>query len=160
MKKLAILFLMTVILFTACKKENEPKPNFKKVTITKVTLTKFPSTKSDLSDWDDAINGTFPDVYYDITKVGTTEVLYSGPFISNVVSTDLPLSWNTATPYLISDLNVGVDVDLYDYDSVGSSDYMGTVTFTPKNHSDFPNEVTLNSANGKVSFKLTLSWGN
>lgn len=154
MRKILVL-LLAIALLASCKKDNEPK--FTKVTITKVTLSNYPITKASGSNWDDAINGTYPDTYYDITKVGTTTALYSSPFASDVELSDLPFAWTTATPYTITNLTEGVDIDLYDYDSFGESDYMGTVSFKPIDYASFPAEVTLTV--GNLTFKVTLSWG-
>ncbi len=141
-------------------------PTYTIVGITSLTILNYPATKTDGSNWDPAINGTFPDVYFNITVSGTTNSLYLLPSSSRIEDlriADLPKGWATTDGtafYNHVNLNQIIDVDLYDYDSIGSNEYMGTATFdfrtyiTPTN--PYPTTVTVTK--GTTSIKLGLVW--
>lgn len=142
-------------------------PPYTRVGISSLSILNYPSVASTGANWDPAINGTFPDVYFVFTPTGTTTNLYALPVSSraeNLRIADLPHTW-TSTPlgtsfYLHNDLNQIIDVDLYDYDSVSSNEYMGTATFNFRNYvtvnNPYPSSVTI--TNGQVSIRLGLIW--
>jgi PKD repeat protein len=144
---------------------------YTKVSVTQLTIIDFPETKSDGSNWDGSLQGTFPDVYFQITKSGTTTSLYNLPVanrIENLRKVDLPKSWSKTdgTPFFIlNDLTQAIDVDLYNYNSTSTDDYMGSTSFNFTNYTTgsnkYPTTVTTTknlSPNRNVTIKLDLIW--
>lgn len=148
--------LFTLLLsVSACRKEEV----FTRVNITGVTVTQHPSTKSNGQDWDDALAGYYPDIYFGFYEPGTTNELYSiGP--NDRYENAQPgatLSWNTN---YIMQLSETFDFDLYDFDSFNPNEYMGTVNVDLLGYSvgnnAYPSQVTL--SNNGITVRFTLQW--
>lgn len=166
MKK--ILFAaLTIMLISSCSKKDEtPSVVYTKVSVTKMTITSFPAGDASGYNWDNSLNGTYPDVYFKITNSGTTNSLFSlatSNRYENLQVANLPVFWsnNSGAPFFVlSDLTQAVDVDLYDYDYLTTDQYMGSTTFNFMNYTTgsnkYPTSVTTN--NGSVSVKLDLIW--
>ena len=109
---------------------------YTKVGIVKMTILNYPPTKTNGDNWDSSLSGTYPDVYFVFTKTLTATELYSLDFAAraeNLRPVDLPRAWastSTGSPfYVLNDLAQVIDVDLYDFESLGADEYMGTSTF-------------------------------
>lgn len=162
----ATLTFCLFILNGCSKKETTPDVVYSKVSVTKMTIINYPIGDANGLSWDAAINGTYPDVYFKITNSGTTTALFSlstSNRAENLKISDLPYGWvgtSGAPFFVLSDLTQAVDVDLYDYDSVGSDQYMGSSTFNFNNYTTgsnkYPTSITV--TNGSVSIKLDLIW--
>jgi PKD repeat protein len=141
-------------------------PAFTKVGISALTILAYPATKTNSDNWDSAASGTFPDVYFAGTVSGTTTVLYSLPVASrleNLRVSDLPKGWSSTTGgsfYTHTNLDQKIDFDLYDFESVGTDEYIGTATFNFREYvtvnNPYPTTATI--TNGTVTIKLTLIW--
>ena len=138
---------------------------YTKVGITQLVILNYPATKPDGSNWDPAINGTFPDVYFDITVSGTSTSLFllaAANRAENLRTADLPYGWGTIGTvfYLHNNLSQPIDVDLYDYDSLSSNEYMGTSSFNFSNYTTVTNPypTTVTITNGQTSIRLSLAW--
>jgi hypothetical protein len=167
MKK--VLFAaLTIMVISSCSKKDESTPAvvYTKVSVTKMTINNFPAGDASGYNWDNSLNGTYPDVYFKITNSGTTTALFSlatSSRIENLQVANLPKSWaNTsgAPFFVLSDLTQAVDVDLYDYDYATTDQYMGSTTFNFSNYTTgstkYPTTVT--TTNGSVSVTLDLIW--
>lgn len=165
MKK-AILFSAISLLLISCKKDSPSTVSYSKVSITKLTVLAYPDKKPSGADWDNALAGYYPDVYFDITKSGTTETLYSLDVANrkeNMTQADLPVSWSTSSGsafFTLTNLSQAVDVDLYDFDSLSADEYMGTATFNFQNYTSGSNRYpsTITATSNGVSIKLNLTW--
>jgi hypothetical protein len=169
-KAISILSVIIVLvcLNTSCSKSDSSSPvvSYSKVSISGLTILNYPATKSDGTNWDSGLNGTFPDVYFKVTKSTTTDELFSlavGSRFENLRVTDLPKGWanSTGAPFLVlSDLSQNIDIDLYDYESVGTDEYIGTSTFVISDYisgnNKYPSSIT--ATNGSISIKLDLIW--
>lgn len=172
-KTFSILSIITVLLClnTSCSKSDSTPAatsvvSYSKVSISGLTILNYPATKTDGTNWDSGLSGTFPDVYFKVTKSTTTSELFALAVDSrfeNLRVTDLPKGWGTSTgaPFLVlSDLFQNIDVDLYDYESVGTDEYIGTSTFVISDYisgnNKYPSSIT--AINGSVSIKLDLIW--
>jgi hypothetical protein len=163
--RIIFLFLSLSLILFSCKKEDD-SIRYTKVSITKLTILNFPANNSSGDDWDGFTNGYYPDILFKITKSGTATSLYTLADASryeNVTAGDLPVSWSSGSGapfFVLSDLSQAIDVDLYDFDSVSSNDYIGTATFNFLNYTSgsnkYPGSITI-SANG-TSVKLDLIW--
>lgn len=165
MKRIALLSFLALILFS-CKKDSSSTVSYSKVSITKLTILASPPKNSSGGDWDNALAGYYPDVYFKITKAQTTETLFSLAVSSrheNLTQADLPIAWaaQSGAPFFtLSTLSQAIDVDLYDYDSLSTDEYMGSATFNflayTTGSNRYPSSVTVTS-NG-ISIKLDLTW--
>jgi PKD repeat protein len=108
---------------------------YTKVGIEVLTINKYPATKLDGTDWDGSFSGTYPDVFFKIVESTDQTPIYSlttTSRIENLRTVDLPKGWNsTVVGSAFCDLskNVDFDVDLYDYESLGTDEYIGTAEF-------------------------------
>ncbi|MFN4892342.1 MAG: hypothetical protein ACK5G0_01090 [Bacteroidota bacterium] len=165
MKK-ATLFFFFPLFFYSCKKDSPAPVSYTKVSVTKLTILASPATNNSGGDWDNALAGYYPDVYFKITNTGTTTALYSLPVANrqeNMKQSDLPVSWaaSSGAPFFVlSNLSQVVDVDLYDYESIGSDEYMGSATFNFSSYTSgsnsYPPSITVTT--NRMSIKLDLIW--
>ena len=121
--------------------------------IVKVTVTNMPFIDGNGAGWD-SFNG--PDVFYQLTNNAGT-VFSSGNKYNDVVSASLPLSWTYSTPYLITDLNIQYNIQLYDYDTPDPDDYIGGAGFLFSNLNSvvtYPTTVTSNYNGVYVSMQV------
>lgn len=125
-----------------------------KITISGVKVTNFPAL-SGTSTWDLALN-TNPDIYAVIKKVGsTTPIITTGRIDEAPAGTPYVLPSVTASD--VTDLVSQYNIELLDYDSVGSNDAMGNINFSIYSSTNkFP--TTLTVTDGTVTFELTLSY--
>lgn len=162
------LFTFSVIV-VSCKKESTqapPEKNYQKVGVSKLTILNYRATKSDGSNWDASAQGTFPDVYFEVTKSGTTTSFYTLDPVNrkeNLRTVDLPSSWSGSSGapfYVLTDLSQIVDIDLYDYESLSEDEFMGSATFNFNNYttgsSKYPPSITI--TNGSTKIMLDLVW--
>ena len=152
--------------FTGCSKDTEVSKTYTRVGISKLTIVNYPQVNENGEDWDSSLSGVYPDIYFQLVKTGTEEALYTLPTSSRLEDlrvVDLPRSWadpNGGTFYVLGDLNQSIYVDLYDYDSFDSNDFVGSVTVDfgdyTSGSSKYPSTITKTS--GSVSIKLELVW--
>ncbi len=159
---------MLIIISTmiGCKKDDPAASiTYSKVAITKVTLLGISNGNNGVN-WDNALAGNYPDVYFKITQAGTTTSIFDLPTnqrYENIQNSSLPLSWNFNSPYLIiTNLSSSIDVDLYDFDSLSTDEYMGTTRFSFATYttgsSKYPPSATVIS--GSYIVKLDFIWSN
>lgn len=166
MKKVLFAALTIMFISSCSKTDSTPEKVYTKVSVSKLTILNYPATKTTGADWDGSLQGTYPDVYFKLTKNGTSNSLYSLATSSraeNLRTIDLPYSWanSSGAPfYVLNDLTQILDVDLYDYESVSSDEYMGTATFNFSNYTTgstkYPSTLTMTT--GSTSIKLDLIW--
>jgi PKD repeat protein len=124
------------------------------VKIMKVTLVGMPFTNSSGVSWD-PFDG--PDVYFNLTdKFSNILSDGSGAKKSDITSSSLPTAWTYSNGYLISDLNEGIFVDLWDYDTLDSDDYITYIGFLMSDYTTYPSSVT-KTQNG-ITLKFDLVW--
>ncbi len=166
MKKILLASLIVATIASCSKKDSIPEKVYTKVSVTKLTINSFPAGDASGYNWDNLLNGTYPDVYFKITNSGTSTALFSlatSNRIENLKVADLPQSWSNTSGapfFVLSNLAQAVDVDLYDYDYATTDQYMGTATFDFTNYTTgstkYPSTVTITS--GSTSIKLDLIW--
>ena len=161
--------LLLCLLFASCsKKADQPSISYSKVGIYKLEVLNLPATDPDGYYWDNALNGTYPDVYFNITVHSTNSSLYLLSVdnrIENLQSSALPASWsgNNGSSFLtLNNVNQAIDVNFYDYDYLTTDQYMGGVSFNFADYTSggnkYPTDVTVSL--GNVSVKLYLTWSN
>lgn len=134
----------------------------KSVKIKSVTIVEFPETDENGANWDSSLSGSFPDVYFQITDEDAAILFTSSNRKDNLRRIDLPFTFTSPSFYYeFKDLNKGVGIRLYDFESIIADQYMGgvktTMTFNQRIASgNLPNEISLSF--GAYSFKLGLEW--
>lgn len=121
-------------------------------TITYVKLTTLPQR-----NWDG--DGSSADVFFKITNGSTVLNNYAENRFVNPAS--LPVQWNFPTPYIISPLQTERRFELWDYDSIVSSELIGIVNFNPSllqinTTTPYPDKFTLTSQG--LTVELGLQW--
>lgn len=169
-KNLRTIFfsLFVLCLSLGCSKTESPQPTVTKNTrlsITKVTISAFPATAPNGTAWDNSLAGNFPDVYFKFSVAGAATILHNNGTasrIENVKQTDLPIAWNfpVASPYPIDNLSQGIDVEIWDYDSVLADDAIGFSRFLFTNYTTgtdaYPTKIT--TTNAGVTVTLDVIW--
>lgn len=135
------------------------------VTIEDITILNFPETDASGNNWDNSLSGSYPDVYFKITDANSTE-LYKYNTTNrkeNLRKVDLPSLFSAPTGgfYTLTDLTKGFGITLYDYESIGSDQFMGGV----KRTSAMSNLLSTGSLPtsydlyyGDYSFRIKLKW--
>ena len=161
---MAFAVLKVVILstfFCSCKKEVILP---KKVNIKSVTVQSFPESNSSGNSWDASLQGSYPDVYFEIKDINS-KIIYTHPSSlrkENLRKADLPFTWSAASNFAsFSNLDQGISISLYDFESLTADEFMGGVktntTFKSLvDKGDLPKEMVLSF--GEFSFKLGLEW--
>jgi PKD repeat protein len=129
-----------------------------KLRILSITLTDFPFTKPAGGYWD---AGTGPDVLFKIMD-NDTNVFYDGTALidSNVAPADLPLVWDLASPFLITDFTKYKAVKIYDGDFPNPDEYIGKAGFTPQSYANAQEHypASIDIFDGEVFITLKLKW--
>lgn len=101
-----------------------------KLRINSMVLTGFPATTVAGGGWD---GGNGPDIYFMIADAAGTSLAETG-YNSNVLSTQLPLTYNSTAdfPIDVTDFNYQFAIKLFDYDDLDFDDEMGGYFFKAK----------------------------
>lgn len=128
---------------------------FNTVLISSVQIFRVPSIDTDGSNWDDESENFLPDIYFEFLEEETQEFRYGlgpGSHFTNAGRNSV-LVWSTSfsTPVFET-----LDFDLYDFDSNGADQYMGTVTvnFNRFGRNETPSEVTFTESGTSVRFQI------
>jgi len=161
-KKIASLLLVSITLFTSCKKDEVCNDGYSGsdcetqimptvIKITSVKLTKFPQY-DDGADWD-VLTNTQPDVFFRLMK--GSNVLFEQPdYYEDAVITE---NYTKETDITINEVTSEYAMLLYDYDNT-TDDFMGGVNFyLYDSKNDFPSTINIDTG-GEVSFELSLSY--
>jgi PKD repeat protein len=142
------------------------KNKYTSVGVTELVVLAFPALKPDGSNWDGNLQGSFPDVYFQVADPSNTTILIPGNPDSrqeNLNPAQLPLTWsgpNGEDIIVIEGITGSYNLQLLDYDSIGSDELIGFVNFNLNNYTTltnkYPTEVT--STNGQTSVRLKLNW--
>lgn len=148
------LILVTLILFSACKKD----PEYTSVSLKTFKVTSIPFVKPTGSSWEDVpmVEGG-PDVYWLLTDVYDT-VFYGSRDVrfDNVAPLNLPLIRALGTPLKLTPLAATWYLKIYDYDLIGGDDLMATIgpfSFDTWKK-DHPSVITLSGDSAKVEIEL------
>jgi len=136
----------------------------KSVKINSITVLNFPESNTFGNTWDGSLQGSYPDVYFNITD-NNGNLIYSHPTnlrFENLRKADLPKTWSSSTSFASFDnLEQGFSVSLFDFESLTSDEFMGGVQTNKTFQSlvadgDLPFEVTISYE--QYSFKVGLEW--
>lgn len=156
-----LIVVLLSVYFSSCKKEVIlPKT----VNIKSVTVQNFPESNSVGNSWDGSLQGSYPDVYFEIRDINS-KIIYthsSSLRKENLRKADLPFTWTASNNFAsFSNLDQGISISLYDFESLTADEFMGGVKTNTTFKSlvekgDLPKEMVLSF--GEYSFKLGLEW--
>lgn len=134
-----------------------------KISISKVVITNFPALNPLGSTWDlnplNPINNN-PDIY--LVFINSTSTYFntlSNRFNDAISGTEY--TYTFTTPVEITNINSLHNITLYNWNTSGADDEMGSITFTPySNTNNFPSIITQtdSSTNFQVKFYVTYTW--
>lgn len=123
------------------------------ITITKIEVIRFPATDGTGAGWDLSDGADiFPTL-----SLGST-VLYNPTTYYNNASQNTTYPFVPSPTIQLTNITAQYQIDLYDYDSTSSNDWMGGILFTPYSSTGgFPSVLTID-AGGTVAFKVYVSY--
>ena len=135
------------------------------VTLGDISILNFSEFDASGNNWDNSLSGSYPDVYFKIIDANNTE-LYKFNTTNrkeNLRKVDLPSLFSAPTNgfYTLTDLTKGFGITLYDYESLGTDQYMGGVLRNSSmlnliSNGSLPPYVDLTY--GDYSFRVNLKW--
>lgn len=134
MKKIVLILAVFLLpgLLSAQKRFN---PDCLK--IDRIDVVSFPCKKGDGNNWDNALSGNYPDVYYKIQDLTYNLVVYeleSKQRVENFDCVKLPYNVFPTGVIWLKNLNAEFSIDFYDFDSLTQPDYLCSVKFKPKDY--------------------------
>jgi len=138
-----------------------------KITISKVVISNFPAFRTVPTTWGttwdynplNSIDNN-PDLY--LVFINSTSTYFntvSNKIVNAVAGTQY--TYNFTTPVQITNVNAIHNITLYNWNSSGNDDEMGTKTFTPSAIiNNFPSIITVTDSNTnfQVKFYVTYTW--
>jgi len=130
-----------------------------KLKVNSITLTGYPLVTSNGGSWD---SGSGPDVFPIITHPAGTLSLQSYRK-EDFIATYLPYTFSTGLPFTFTNLDFQNEIDFYDYDPIGSNEWMRGYYFTIRNHmptngSEYPSTISFQSSTIELKFTLKVEW--
>ncbi len=122
-----------------------------------IIIEQIPFTDEAGAGWD-LFSG--PDLFFHFTNSAGDILLY-GYTRDDLSPSDLPLRYWTDSPYRISNWTTTYDFDLYDWDNLSVSDYMGTVSFRINQviaDQGYSEELTIRNQTQTIRLRLVLHW--
>jgi len=127
-----------------------------KVFLQAVTITSFPIRNESGEFWD---IDSYPDVYFTVSDSSSIILSTENNYYENLNPTSLPATWTYISGVEFLNWSTTYYIDLWDYDSVSSSDYMGSTNgFKFSQFVTYPTSVQLQSSNGLIRITITLIW--
>jgi len=129
-----------------------------KLKINSIILTAMSFTDPSGGGWD---LGSGPDPYFVFTDINSVNYLTT-PYISDVLQTQLPLTYTLTIPYLVTNLDLKYiiscrDDDLLGYEEIWKYDF--TVRdWMPTNGDLYPTTLVLESVTNPLKFTLNVEW--
>jgi PKD repeat protein len=103
------------------------KKPFSKATLTKVVVTSMPFIDGSGSGWD-PFDG--PDLFIQLLSPNPdNSVLLESGQVANLLSSQLPVTWNLTSPYSITNFADFYFIQLMDYDAIDADDEIDYVSF-------------------------------
>lgn len=138
-----------------------------KISISKVVISNFPAFRSVSASWGNTwdwnplntINNN-PDLYLVFINSSTTYFNTVSNRFNDAVS-GTQYTYNFTTPIQITNVNALHNITLYNWNTSGNDDEMGSITFTPySSNNNFPSIITQTDSNTnfQVKFYVTYTW--
>lgn len=145
------LYISIIIAVTSCSMGKVVSS----VQINAIELKHVQPTSPDKVYWDPFGSG-LGDVQIKIKNISTGQIIYTSEVYDDASSKNTYLFMRNM-PLLISDLNVGYRVDIYDYDDLSSDEWMGGFEIRFPDHKD-QNEILLKNNTNPTDVKLLVDW--
>jgi hypothetical protein len=155
-KFLPLVFVAILIISSSCKKEDNSQEiiNYTNFKITSIKITSMSFLDQNNAGWD-PFDG--PDVFYSITDGTTTLLNGTNSKINDVLSSNLPLTWNLTVAHQITNISVTQYINIIDYDTLDPNDSIGSIGFKIDEHkSGYPKTIT--KSNGSLTITITGEW--
>jgi hypothetical protein len=161
--RLSLIAAIFALLISSCGKEFVPPTS---VAITSIKIKNFPESNSSGNPWDGSLQGTLPDVYFKLAD-GSGVTIYSHPTnlrAENLRKADLPKTFTPTSStnfYSFDNLDQGISIGLFDYESIGTDEYMGGVKMGGTFRDLFANDELPSSFDltyGQYSFEVGVKW--
>lgn len=158
----AFLLCTSVLVFSACdvvggnsddsdSSGGSDGPGYTRATVTRVVVQDMPFTSGG-ANWD-VFSG--PDVYYAAFDGNDNRIASSNIYTD---ASGTPLVFSNAS-FVMDNFAEEYSVNLYDYDSATSDDFIGGIVFTLNGvgaTSDFPSTISLNT--GGIRLEMEVTW--
>ena len=125
------------------------------IKIIDIEVVRYPATDSNGADWDSTSE---PDLTFKITRNGNDEYDHNFYYEDVITTTvNFPIADQNV---ILTDVEDSYTFELYDYDDLTPSDFMGGVTFLPYSEGqNFPETVNYNfDASEDVAIRLTYEY--
>ncbi len=159
-KIISKLLLISLVVFSSCNKdETKPAeqvttPNYTNFKILTLKITAMPFLDLNSAGWD-PFDG--PDVYFNITDGSNILMNGSSSKMSDVLSSNLPLTWNFSVAHQITNITMTQFIEIWDYDTLDPNDFIGSVGFKLEDYkSGYPTSIT--KSNGGITVTITGNW--
>jgi PKD repeat protein len=127
-----------------------------KVFLQAVTINAFPIRNENGEFWDD---DNYPDVYYTVSDSALEFLTSINNYIENLHPSILPATWYYISGIEFQNWSTTYFVELWDYDSPSSSDFMGSTDgFNCNQLTTYPSSVQLQNPSGSIQITLTINW--
>ncbi len=148
-----IILFVSVTILSGCGKDTTTT----KCYITGVTVNKLPLTDENGENWDNELQGTYPDVYFKIISTDDGQLMYGMKTFDRKENTNgFPIKWNFSGDGITIDIDKEFYLAFYDYDSMNDDDFMGKCG----DHKlvDFKYKTEVDIVCDEISYTLYLRW--
>lgn len=135
----------------------DDEPRYNALLVEAIRLESYPIRRPDGKEWDNVVNGYFPDILLRLTDGGGREFVINEKPVENLRPTELPRQF--ACNHTITKLDDTYTIRCIDFDSFNSNDTLGACTFSAKKIPAGSNAYLLKNDNG-LSMILTVRWMN
>lgn len=130
-----------------------------KLKINSIVLTAYPIATASGGGWD---LSSGPDIFTSISDSTRTLSLIAGRK-EDMLTNNLPYTFSSGFPIMFSDFDFKNTIEFYDYDPIGSDEWMGGYYFSIRNHmpingSLYPNTVSFQSESSDLKFTINIEW--
>lgn len=130
------------------------------VKITNIRVTKFPNLTPNGNRWDTLPSNSDADIYLTIENSSLTTIWTSPTYFEDATgSGTYYYDFVPTTPIIFTNFASGYIMNIYDFDTVVSKEFIDYATFNPYSGSGgFPTTKTFTNATSSFSFQLTLEY--
>lgn len=130
-----------------------------KLKINSIVLTAYPLVTSSGGSWD---SGNGPDIFPLITY-STGSLSFVNYRKEDMLASYLPYTFSSGFPFTFTALDFNNQIDFYDYDPIGSNEFMAGYYFKVRNSmptdgSKYPSTIDFQNSTSALKFTLNVEW--